>query len=173
MSSFIDVDSVLLEVDDLLAANKIVEGRDVLLNILEEYPDSGKAHNYLGWIYNYKIIDFKKAEEHYKLALKFDKDYPPSYVNYAYFLIEIGDFKEMISFAKEALKNKYSDKGIIYNQLAKAQELRDELKLAYTNYLLARKHTLANNYMEEINSSLLRVKSKMSFFERLSVINKN
>jgi len=83
----------------------------LLYEVLENFPDYAKAHNHLGWIYHYKMTDYTKAERHYKLSLKFSKNYHSPYGNYAYFLIDKGDYKAMIDFGLKALKIDVVDKG--------------------------------------------------------------
>ncbi|QTE22441.1 hypothetical protein [Polaribacter cellanae] len=173
MDNFNEAENLLFEADKLISEDKIVEGKEALFSALTEYPDYGKFHNYLGWIYHYKMIDYEKAQKHYLLSIKLSPKYHAAYHNYLYFLFDSGKYKELIDFVNKNLQKEFLDKGTLYNQLAKAYELRDNLKEAYKYYMLARKNTTATNYMEEINSSLLRVKSKMGFFERLSLINKH
>ncbi|CAA0200398.1 conserved hypothetical protein [Tenacibaculum maritimum] len=173
MENFNEAENVLFEADKLISEDKIIEAKEVLFEALAEYPNFGKFHNYLGWIYHYKMVDYEKAERHYKLCIKLSSSYHAAYHNFSYLLIDMGAYEEMISFGAKALQRRFVDKGTIYNQLGKAQELIGSLKEAYRNYLLARKNSTASSYMEEINSSLLRVKSKMTFFERLSLINKH
>ncbi|MFK7783257.1 tetratricopeptide repeat protein [Psychroserpens sp.] len=165
-----DADSLFFEADVLLSDNKIVEAKDILLEVLLDYPDYGKAHNHLGWIFHYKLVDYDKAETHYKLSIKYSKGYYAAYSNYSYFLIDKGQYKEMLKFGEEALKVSGVDKGIIYNQMAKANELRVDLMDAYKLYNKAKMNSIASNYIEEINASLQRLQGKMNFFERLKII---
>ena len=173
MNNFNEAEDLLFEADQLIGEEKIVEAKEALFSALREYPDFGKFHNYLGWIYHYKMIDYHKAENHYLLCIKLNKHYHAAYHNYAYFLVDSGKYKELITFVNTHINTQFLDKGTLYNQLAKAHELRYELQEAYKNYTLARKNSIASSYMEEINSSLLRVKSKMTFLERVALINKN
>ncbi|WP_299224304.1 hypothetical protein [uncultured Psychroserpens sp.] len=165
-----DADSMFLEADDLLSDNKIVEGRDLLLEMLSEYPDYGKAHNHLGWIYHYKMVNYIKAEKHYRLSIKYSRGFYAGYTNYSYFLIDKGAYKEMITFGEKALKIDGVDKGLIYNQMAKAYELRADYMDAYRLYKKAKINSLRGNYIEEINASLQRLQGKMNFFERMKII---
>jgi tetratricopeptide (TPR) repeat protein len=165
-----DADSLFLEADVLLTDNKIIQARDVLFDILLDYPDYGKAHNHLGWIFHYKLVDFNKAEKHYKLSIKYSKGYYAAYVNYSYFLIDKSEYKEMLKFGEEVIKISGVDKGIIYNQMAKAHELRMDLMDAYTYYKLAKMNSIGAVYIEEINASLQRLQGKMNIFEKMKVI---
>ena len=170
MDSYNNPEDTLFEVDALIAEERIVEAKDMLFDVLLDYPDYAKAHNHLGWIYHYKMTNYSKAEQHYKLALKYGKNYHSPYGNYAYFLIDQGDYKGMIAFGTEALKQSAADKGTIYNQLGKAYELTSELETAYLNYKKAIMHSTAANYIEEMQASLHRVKTKMNFLQKIKFL---
>ncbi|MCC1484804.1 hypothetical protein [Winogradskyella immobilis] len=164
------IEDLFFEADSLLSDDKVIESKNLLLEILADSPDYGKAHNHLGWIYHYKLVDFNKAEKHYKLALKYSKGYYASFSNYSYFLIDRNDYDEMLKFGSEALKVKEADIGLIYNQMAKSYELKFQLMNVYNFYKKAKMSCTAANYIEEINSSMHRVREKMSFFEKLTII---
>ncbi len=166
---FDDVEDLLYEIDQLISNDKIAEAKSLLYEVLQSHPDYGKAHNYLGWIFHYKMIDYEKAERHYKLALKYAAKYPPTYVNYSYFLIDKGKYKEMLSFGLDTLEKENIDKGTIYNQIAKAYELRDDLIDAYANYKNAKTYSLAHNFIEEVNASIHRVQNKMNTFQKIKI----
>lgn len=170
MNSYNDPEEILFEVDALIAEEKIIQARDLLYDVLVDHPDYAKAHNHLGWIYHYKMTNYTKAEQHYKLALKYGKDYHSPYGNYAYFLIDKGNYEEMIAFGKQALQVHEADKGTIYNQLGKAYELTANLETAYYHYKKAIMHSTAANYIEEMQASLHRVKTKMSPFQKLKFL---
>ncbi|AXT20551.1 hypothetical protein D7030_05350 [Flavobacteriaceae bacterium AU392] len=165
-----DIDNLFFEADALLTDNKIVDGRDLLLEILTTSPDYGKAHNHLGWIYHYKMVNYDKAEKHYKLSLKYSKGYYSAYSNYSYLLIDKSKYSEMLKFGKESLKVEGVDKGVILNQMAKAYELKYDLMKAYDFYKQAKMNCTASNYIEEINSSLQRIQGKMNFFQKIKIL---
>jgi len=165
-----DAEDLLFEVDKLIEETRIVEAKNLLYEVLENFPDYAKAHNHLGWIYHYKMTDYTKAERHYKLSLKFSKNYHSPYGNYAYFLIDKGAYKAMIDFGLKALKIDVVDKGTIYNQLGKAYELTSQLDLAYSYFKKAKMNSTAANYIEEMNASLHRVKEKMNLFQKIKHI---
>ena len=170
MNGYNDPEDMLFEVDALISQEKIVEAKALLYEVLADYPDYAKAHNHLGWIYHYKMTNYTKAEQHYKLALKYAKDYHSPYGNYAYFLIDKGNYEDMIAFGLQALDVEESDKGTIYNQLGKAYELTSNLEAAYTHYKKAIMHSTAANYIEEMQASLHRVKTKMNFLQKIKFL---
>ena len=170
MNEFDDAEDILFEVDTLISQEKIVEAKNLLYKVLSNFPDYCKAHNHLGWIYHQKMTNYTKAETHFKLALKYTKDYFSPYMNYSYFLIDLGKYNEMITFGEHALKVKGVDEGTILNQMAKAYELKNNLETAYSFYEKAKIKSTASGYIEEINASLYRVKEKMNFFQKIKYI---
>jgi len=165
-----DAEELFFQADKLVSEDNIVEAKDMLFEILENHPDHGKTHNHLGWIFHYKMIDYKKAREHYKYSIKYSSNYYAAYVNYAYLLVDLGDCNEMLKFGQEALKVQGVDKGSILNQMAKSQELLGHLSVAYELYKKAKSKSLAHNYIEEINASLQRVRDKMNIFQKIVLL---
>lgn len=167
MNEYNDEDDLLYEVDSLISQDKIVEAKNMLYEILESFPDYCKAHNHLGWIFHQKLTNYKKAETHLRLALKYSKDYFAPYVNYSYLLIDLGKYDEMIDFGKKSLNIQGVDNGSVLNQMGKAYELKNNLDLAYITYKQAKVKSTASNYIEEINASLYRVRDKMNVFQKI------
>ncbi|MEZ4842122.1 MAG: hypothetical protein R2821_11585 [Flavobacteriaceae bacterium] len=163
-------ENLFFEADELINENKIVEAKELLIEILSEFPDYGYAHNHLGWIYQVKFSDYEKAEKHLKLAMKYAPNYNAGYVNFAYLLLDINKYDEMIKFGEEALSHNFVDKSTIYNKMAQAYEMKDDNFKAYDYYKLAVKHTLNNTTLEQIYSSINRIKDKMSFIQKLKLI---
>jgi tetratricopeptide (TPR) repeat protein len=76
-----DLEEKFLTADRLISENRLSEAAKTLEEILAEAPDFGKAHNHLGWLYETKFKNLQRAEEHYRLALKFSPDYIHRFVN--------------------------------------------------------------------------------------------
>lgn len=170
MNEFNDAEDILFEVDGLIAQEKIVEAKDLLYKVLEDYPDYCKAHNHLGWIFHQKMTNHAKAEAHFKLALKYAQHYYAPYINYAYYLVDLEKYNEMIAFGEKILTIEAVDKGTIFNQMGRAFELTNKLEKAYFNYKEAKVNSTASGFIEEINASLYRVKDKMNVFQKIKFI---
>ncbi|WP_452221023.1 hypothetical protein [Lacinutrix salivirga] len=170
MNDFNEAEDILFEVDSLISQEKIVEAKDLLYQVLESFPDYCKAHNHLGWIFHQKITNYPKAEAHFKLALKYANGYFAPYINYSYYLLDVGKYNEMIEFGEKSLKIEGVDKGTILNQMGKAFELTNKLETAYLFYKEAKINSTASGYIEEINASLYRVKDKMNVFQKIKFI---
>jgi tetratricopeptide (TPR) repeat protein len=166
-------EDLFFEADNLIDENKIVEAKEVLINLLNDYPDFGRAHNHLGWMYSVKFNNHIKAKKHLELALKFSPDYQGVYANYVYLLLEMNKYDELIEFGKKYAEEGIADAGTIYNKMGQAYELKGELMNAYINYKLAIKGAINNKFLEELYASINRLKGKMSLFQKLSLINKN
>lgn len=164
-------ENLFFEADEMIDDNQIIEAKERLYHLLEEFPDYGRAHNHLGWLYNLKFNNYPKAKRHLKLAMKFAPDYQAAYSNYAYLLIDMNLYDEMITFGKTVINNTVIDKSTIYNKMGQAYELKMELMEAHKYYKLAVQETLNNKTLDSIYASINRVKRKMTLWQRLKLIN--
>lgn len=96
----------------------------MLHSIISEYPDYGRAHNHLGWLYERKLRYFSKAEEHYKAGLRFAPDYPATWINYGYFLAMEERYDELEKHLFQAIEVRGISKPFIYSELANMYEMK-------------------------------------------------
>ncbi|TCI94871.1 hypothetical protein [Tenacibaculum sp. M341] len=164
-------ENLFFEADQLIDENKIIEAKEMLYEIIAEFPDYGRAHNHLGWLYNIKFNNYPKAKRHLELAVKFAPDYHAAYSNYAYLLIDMNMYDDMISFGEKIVRTSVVDKSTILNKMGQAYELKGEIMEAHKHYKLAVKETLNNKALDAIYASINRVKGKMSFLQKLRLIN--
>ncbi len=164
-------EDLFFEADQLISDNKIKEAKEVLLELLAEYPDFGRAHNHLGWLHNVKFNNYTKAKKHFELALKFAPDYHAVYGNYAYLLIDMNAFDEMIAFGKKVAKNKVADEATIYNKMGQAYELKGDVVEAFNYYKKAVSACINNKFLEDLYASINRVRGKMTLIQKLKTIN--
>lgn len=165
-------EDLFLEADQLTDNDKYIEAKEVLLDLLKEYPDYGRAHSLLGWMYQDKFSNNDKAKFHYKLSMKYAPTYSSGYNNYAYLLVETNEYDEMLSFGEKHINNKAVDKATIYNKMGQASELKGELIKAFEYYKLSIKDTLNIQSLESLYASINRVKSKMNILERIKILSK-
>jgi Tfp pilus assembly protein PilF len=92
----LEIERLMMSADALIEEEKVPEAKEVLIEVLCEDPTYAKAHNHLGWIYTHVIVNLVKAEEHFKLALKYAEGFPAVYSNYAIFLLEANKLDELI-----------------------------------------------------------------------------
>jgi tetratricopeptide (TPR) repeat protein len=166
-------EDLFFEADKLIDDNQIKEAKELLNDLLNDYPDFGRAHNHLGWLYSVKFNNHPKAKKHLELALKFSPDYMGAYSNYVYLLLEMNKYDELIEFGKKHVDKGVADAGTLYNKMAQSYELKGELMEAYKYYKLAIKGAINNQFLEELYASINRLKGKMTLFQKLSLINKN
>ncbi|SNR15541.1 tetratricopeptide repeat protein [Tenacibaculum jejuense] len=164
-------ENLFFEADQLIDENRIIEAKEMLIDLLAEFPDYGRAHNHLGWLYNLKFNNYPKAKKHLELAIKFAPDYHAAYSNYSYLLIDMNLNDEMITFGNKVRQISTADKSTIFNKMAQAYELKGEFMNAHKHYKLAIKETLNNKTLDSIYASISRVKKKMSLIQRLKLIN--
>ena len=93
---------MMLEVNQLISNNKIAGATDLLDEILVTEPGFGRAHNHFGRMYDVKLKQPYKGEEHYKLAIKFNPEYASGYTNYAFLLSGQRRFTELEVILKKA-----------------------------------------------------------------------
>lgn len=165
-----DVENLFLEVGKAIDERNMSEAKDLLEEILNIDPGYGRAHNHLGWIYETKIKDFDKARQHYRLAIKFCKGtYPVAYVNYGYLLIEFGHLEEAEKNIEEGLRLNGADKATLHYQKGKIAEHRKQYKNAVKFYKDALQLSFNKEFHTMLGGEINRVKSKMSFWDKLFV----
>lgn len=165
-----DVENLFLEVGKAIDERDMSGAKDLLEEILSIDPGYGRAHNHLGWIYETKIKDFDRAKRHYSLAIKFCQgSYPVAYVNYGYLLIEFGHLEEAEKVIEEGLQTNGADKSTLNYQKGKIAEHRQQYKLAVNQYQYAQKLCFNKEFFTLLENEINRVKSKMNFWEKISL----
>ena len=163
-----DVENLFLEVSKAIDDRDITSAKELLEEILLIDPGYGRAHNHLGWIYETKIKDFKRAKRHYELAIKFCKGtYPVVYVNYGYLLIEFGEWDSAEKIIEEGLLVPGADKATLLYQKGKIAEHRQNYVQAFKTYQLAKKMNFNKDFHAMLLNEISRVQSKMSFWDKL------
>ncbi len=159
---YFDLEEKFQRADRLINDGKISEGAHALQEILEEAPDFGKAHNHMGWLYENKFKDFAKAEEHYRLSLKFTPTYPAIYYNYAYLLSSLRKFDQLERLLDEAVKVPGINYATIYNEYAIMRELQGSYSEAIHYYKLYIKNNFDSKSIDTATESIRRCEKKMS-----------
>ncbi len=163
-----DVENLFLEVGKAIDDRDISGAKDILEEILSIDPGYGRAHNHLGWIYETKIKDFKRAERHYQLAIKFcNGTYPVVYVNYGYLLIEFGELEKAEKIIEDGLMVQGADKATLYYQKGKIAEHQQNYVQAFRTYQLAQKMNFNKDFHAMLLNEIGRVQSKMSFWDKI------
>lgn len=170
MEKFIEVEARFLYADKLIEQGEFAEAKDVLVEIIGDEPDYGRAHNHLGWLYRARLSDFARAEKHLELAVKFDPEYVAGYMNYGNLLIELGEFDKLAELADKAMNVRGIHKPSILVFMSNVAEVRGNLKEALKILEQAKTLSLDEGTLNHVNSEIRRIKSKMSTFDRISCL---
>ena len=166
-----DVENLFLEVGKAIDVRDISVAKALLEEILLIDPGYGRAHNHLGWIYETKIKDFKRAKRHYELAIKFCKGtYPVVFVNFGYLLIEFGDLEEALKIIEEGLLVPGADKATLFYQKGKIAEHQQNYVQAFRTYQLAQKMNFNKDFHTMLVNEMNRVQHKMGFWDKLKLL---
>lgn len=159
-----------IKADTLIGQSEISEAKELLEEILAQYPDFGKAHNHLAWIFHIKLTNYDKALYHYKLAIKFDPAYAASYLNYTYLLVDMGKFEQAKTHINQTLQTlENADKASYYGELGRIYEVEQNFIQAYKYYKSSISYAFNPQFIENMKINMNRIKDKMSIFEKLKL----
>lgn len=150
----------VLDAEKAFERQEWLEGEDLLHEALEMEPVYAKAHNHLGWLYLYYMVDFKLAEMHLKLALKYAPQYHAPYMHMAQLLFDMGKWQELEQLLNKAMHIAGVQKSFIYNDMGRLYEVQGEYGKAIDNYKLAARHALDTQEVEGIHANIKRVRKK-------------
>jgi tetratricopeptide (TPR) repeat protein len=155
-----DLEEKFLRADRLINEGQLTEAAHLLEEILVEAPDFGKAHNHFGWLYETKFKNFAKAEEHYRLALKFAPDYVSIYYNYAYLMSTLRKYDILEKHLQQAIKVPGINFATIYNEFALMYEMQGRLDDAIHHYKLYIQNLFDGKNIETAVESIKRCERK-------------
>ncbi len=162
MSNNPDLDRLFFRADDEIRDGKIVDAFETLSQILEEDSTYGKAYNHLGWMYETKYKDYVKAEECYKLALKYAPEYLAGYMNYAVLLSTIEKYEVLESHLNRSMEVKGINKSKIHNEFGIMYEMQGKYAQAVESYRNALRSSLNNDDIAIYEKSIDRCNKKSS-----------
>ena len=160
METNFDLEEKFLQADQLIGENKLSEAAKMLEDILSEAPDFGKAHNHLGWLFETKFKNYARAEEHYRLALKFSPDYSAAYYNYCYLLSALRKFEELEHLLQNAIRVSGISYATIYNEYGLMREMQGSLDDAIHYFKLHIKNSFDQKTIETAAESIKRCERK-------------
>jgi tetratricopeptide (TPR) repeat protein len=122
-----------------------MEGHEAALRLLDrllyEEPGYGRLHFTLGVIYYDHADDMRKAEEHFRLAIKFSPEFADTYWYLGTLLYYDERMIESVEVFGEGLKAKRANKSLMYMNMAKAYELEQKFGKAIRFYRKALGHS--------------------------------
>jgi|SRR5690606_12232629 len=161
-----DLEERFLKADGLIGENRLSEAAKLLEDILSDAPDFGKAHNHMGWLFETKFKNLRRAEEHYRLALKFSPDYTAAYYNYAYLLSSLRKFDELEQLLNECIKVPGINYATIYNEFALMRELQGDLDDAIHYFKLHIKNSFDLKSIDTASEAIRRCERKKQLLNR-------
>jgi tetratricopeptide (TPR) repeat protein len=156
----LEYEDMLFEADDHIRNNRISDAVSLLESIIAQAPDYGKAYNHLGWIFETKLKDYKRAENMYRQCLAFSPEYPPVYLNLSIALSTLGKYDELEVLLNQALTVAGVEKAAIYNEFGILYELRQDYNKAIENFREAVRFTLSDPNVETYMKSIDRCRKK-------------
>ena len=129
-----EADQLFFDGDNKLVQNQTEQAKTDFEKAIEKYPEHGRSHNHLGFLYETKYQDFTKAEEHYKKAIEYAPEYQAGYSNYSRLLSITNKFDELEKLLEKALEIPGANKMRIYNEYAIMYENKGEFDKAIEYY---------------------------------------
>jgi len=159
--NYFELEERFQDADRLINEGQIAAAASVLEEILLEAPDFGKAHNHFGWLYDAKFKNYAKAEEHYRLALKFAPEYPAAYYNYSYLLSTLRRYDDLERLLDLAIKVPGISYPTLYNDYALMHEIQGHYQDAIHYFKLYIQNSYDSKTIETAAESIRRCERKL------------
>lgn len=157
----LECEEMFAQADKLLNEGVIMEAVEKLSQILKRNPRFGKAYNHLGWVYETKYKNTQRAEEYYKAAMQYSPNYNASYLNYSYFLSNLGRFDELKAHLDKISTIPGIAKDTIFNEYAIMYEMQGNPQAATEYYQKAAMVTLDMGKLDKYKESMERCRKKL------------
>jgi tetratricopeptide (TPR) repeat protein len=159
--SELECEEMFAQADRLLNEGVIMEAVEKLSQIVKRNPRFGKAYNHLGWLYETKYKNYARAEEYYKAAIQYAPHYNASYLNYAYFLSNLGRFDELKAHLDRVSQIPGIAKDTVANEYAIMYEMQGNLQQAIDHYQKAAIVTLDSAKLDKYKEGIDRCRKKL------------
>lgn len=161
----LEAEEMFAQADKLLNDGVIMDAVEKLSQILRRNPRFGKAYNHLGWVYETKYKNMQRAEEYYKAAMQYAPNYNAAYLNYSYFLSNLGRFDELKAHLDKLSQIPGIAKDTIANEYAIMYEMQGNLQEAIDHYQKAAIVTLDITKLDKYKESIERCRRKMEILK--------
>ncbi|MEX1189277.1 MAG: tetratricopeptide repeat protein [Bacteroidia bacterium] len=165
LHEYLEYEDMLFEADELIRNNKIADAVNLLEGIIAQVPDFGKAYNHLGWVYETKLKDLKKAESMYLQCVAYNPDYPPVYLNLSIVLSSLGKYDKLEELLSKALEINGVDKSSIHNEFGIMFELKQDYNKAIEHFKQAIRFSLSDVNVETYAKSIDRCRRKRELLD--------
>jgi len=129
--------------------------------ILYDEPNHAPTHNSLGWIYKTQFDDYKKAEMHFRAAIKSDPKYPHPYFHYAVLLTDMERYEELKKHLDKCLTVATIEKSWVYYRFAIAEELKMNFDAAISCFEKAILNSLNDDKIKDYHQDIERCRKKI------------
>lgn len=153
------MEKYMKEAELLIVENQVELGLKQLNNLLYEEPGYGSLHNHIGWAYMYYTSEAEKAEQHFQLAIRFEKEFAPPYLHLGNLYIRTGRYAEGTEALKEGLSKPNANRVAILESMGHAYELKREFAKAIHSYKEAMSSTVGFE-VATLNASIKRCRTK-------------
>ncbi|MCD9188683.1 MAG: tetratricopeptide repeat protein [Pyrinomonadaceae bacterium] len=157
----LECEELFAQADRLLNDGIIMEAVEKLSQILKRNPKFGKAYNHLGWVYETKYKNSARAEEYYQAAIRYAPHYNAAYLNYSYFLSNLGRFDDLKAHLDRVSQIPGIAKDTIANEYAIMYEMQGNLSQAMDYYQKAALITLDGGKLDKYKEGIERCKKKL------------
>lgn len=154
------MEKYLKEAEQLIYANEIDRGLNLLNELLYDEPGYGQLHNYLGWAYMYYTGDAARAELHLQMAIRFEPSYHAPYQHMGQLLLRSGRYSEAVGYLETGLSRSGSNVSILWESIGRAYEMQAEYRKAIAAYKQAMIASLATHEMNTLNEGIKRCRKK-------------
>jgi tetratricopeptide (TPR) repeat protein len=156
-----NIEELFLEAEADIKKNAHVEALRKYETIMYDEPDHAPTHNSLGWIYKTQFDDYRKAETHFKAAIKSDPNYPHPYFHYAVLLTDMERYDELKKHLEKCLTIPTIEKSWVYYRFAIAEELNMNFDTAISFFEKAILNSLNDEKIKEYHVDIERCKKKI------------
>jgi tetratricopeptide (TPR) repeat protein len=157
----LECEELFAQADRLLTEGVIMDAVEKLSQILKRNPRFGKAYNHLGWVYETKYKNVQRAEEYYKAAMNYAPGYNATYLNYSYFLSNLGRYAELKEHLDKISNIAGIAKDTIHNEYAIMYEMQGNPQTAIDYYQKAALVTLDIGKLDKYKESIERCRKKL------------
>lgn len=171
------MEDILLHTDEFILKAKehidcweYIQARRLLMELLEEEPDNGRAHQLMGKIYAAELNQYDEAKLHLQMAIQFEPQNASAYSDYIYLLKMMRRHDEMIQFATKAERVDGVNLAYILYYKAEAYEALQQFKCATETYRKALMSAVETSMMERCEQGMARIEKKMMYQEQLSYL---
>ncbi len=162
----LEAERLFVLADNFIKEQNMPVAMEELQYIIVQYPEFGKAYNHLGWIYETKLANLQKAEELYKLCIKYEPNYKAAYLNYAVVLSTTRRYRDLENLLAQAMQVPAMDMGTIYNEYAIMHEIQGHYELAIDYYKKNIAELFNDTSIQTALNSIERCKKKMDILHR-------